>query len=261
MRDRATTTRRRLSDDLRSDSGSGVIASAQTTPSCELVTIPSLTPHDPATPGWKRPPALRIAVVASSARDIEAPSELVCALPADCGAVIILVRDLPPARERAVLDAFAERTTLPVMHPHDGLVAEHGHIYVIPPQTTLTVIRGRIRVTPSANGLGHLVDNLFTSLAEQLGGNAIGVTLSGGGSDGTLGIRAIKLGGGTTFAQYPGFSRYPDLPINAIETGCVDFVLRPNEIAHQLTGVGRHGALPARLARLHNDVAGDDSTP
>jgi two-component system CheB/CheR fusion protein len=223
------------------------------------VTIPSLTPHDPATSGWKRPAALRIAVVASSARDIEAPSELVCALPTDCGAVIILVRDLPPARERAVLEALAERTTLPVMRAHDGLVAEQGHIYVIPPQTTLTVIRGHICITPLASGLGHLADNLFTSLAEELGGNAIGVILSGGGSDGALGIRAIKLGGGTTFAQYPGFSRYPDLPISAIETGCVDFVLRPNEIAHHLTGVGRHVAFPARLAGLHNDVAGDDN--
>jgi two-component system CheB/CheR fusion protein len=107
---------------------------------------------------------------------------------------------------------------------------------------------GRIRVTPDAGGLHHPGDTLFTSLAEERGDGAIGVVLSGGGSDGALGIRAIKKGGGTTFAQYPGSARYPSMPISAIETGCVDIVLRPNEIARELVRLSRHTAPTVSVA-------------
>jgi two-component system, chemotaxis family, CheB/CheR fusion protein len=120
------------------------------------------------------------------------------------------------------------------------VVAEHGRIYVIPPNTTPTITRGRIRVTPAAGGVDCPADTLFTSLAQEFGDKAIGVTLSGGGSDRALGIRAIRRAGGTTFAQYPGSARFPNLPISAIDTGCVNYVLRPNEIAHELTSLSRH---------------------
>jgi two-component system CheB/CheR fusion protein len=89
-------------------------------------------------------------------------------------------------------------------------------------------------VASAASDIGSPVDALFTSLAQEFGRNAIGVILSGGGSDRALGIRAIRHAGGITFAQYPGSARFPNLPISAIDTGCIDFVLRPNEIAHQL---------------------------
>jgi len=72
--------------------------------------------------------------------------------------------------------------------------------------------------------------------------------LSGEGSDGALGIQALKQAGGLTFAQYPGSARFPGMPISAIETGCVEFVLRPNEIARELAQLSRHAALPAGIA-------------
>jgi chemotaxis response regulator CheB len=71
-------------------------------------------------------------------------------------------------------------------------------------------------------------------LLEERGQRAIGVVLPGEGSDGALGIQAIRRSGGATLAQYPGSARFPSMPINAIETGCVDFVLRPNEIVAEL---------------------------
>jgi two-component system, chemotaxis family, CheB/CheR fusion protein len=91
---------------------------------------------------------------------------------------------------------------------------------------------GRLRVTPRPSGARHPGDILFTSLAKERGYGAIGVVLSGEGSDGAHGIQAIKQAGGTALAQYPGSARFPSMPISAIETGCVGFVLRPNEIAH-----------------------------
>jgi len=78
------------------------------------------------------------------------------------------------------------------MYARDGVVAEQDHIYLIPANTTLTMSGRRIRVTPDASKLHHPGDILFASLAEERGDRAIGVVLSGGGSDGALGIRAIR---------------------------------------------------------------------
>jgi two-component system, chemotaxis family, CheB/CheR fusion protein len=196
-----------------------------------------------------------IVAVASSAGDLEAVSELLSALPAGCGAALIIVQHLDSGREMLLAGALVKRTILPVIHADDGVVPEQDHVYVIRANTTLTISGGRIRVTPNAGGLHYPGDILFTSLAEERGDGAIGVVLSGEGSDGALGTRAIKKGGGTTFAQYPGSSRFPSMPISAIETGCVGTVLRPNEIARELTrlgsriGIKRDGADVRRTVR------------
>jgi two-component system CheB/CheR fusion protein len=190
-----------------------------------------------------------IVAVASSADDLEAVCELLSALPADYSAAFVVVQHLNAGRERLLAEALAKRTILPVMLAHDGVVAEQDHVYLIPANNTLTMTGRRIRVTPNAGKLHHPGDILFTSLAKECGDSAIGVVLSGGGSDGALGIRAIKQGGGTTFAQYPGSARFPSMPISAIETGCVGFVLRPNEIARALTRLSRHAVPLAGVAR------------
>jgi two-component system CheB/CheR fusion protein len=190
-----------------------------------------------------------IVAVAASADDLEAVSELLSALPADYSAAFIVVQHLNAGRERLLAEALAKRTILPVTLAHDGVVAEQDHVYLIPANTTLTMTGRRIRVTPNAGKLHHPGDILFTSLAKERGDSAIGVVLSGGGSDGSLGIRAIKQGGGSTFAQYPGSARFPSMPICAIETGCVGFVLRPNEIARGLARLSRHAVPLARVAR------------
>jgi two-component system, chemotaxis family, CheB/CheR fusion protein len=205
-----------------------------------------------------RPPsavdAPLIVAVACFAGDMAAPSELVSALPADCSAAFIFVEQLSAGRERLLVEALEKRATLPVLHAHDGLAAERGRIYVVPPNAMPTMIGGRIRVTPAASSIDCPADILFVSLAQEYGDNAIGVILSGGGSDRALGMRAIRQAGGTTFAQYPGSARFPNLPISAIDTGCVDFVLRPNEIAHELTRISRHKGKPPRGALKHTQI-------
>ena len=187
-------------------------------------------------------------VAVASSDDLEAVCELLSALPAEYSAAFIVVQHLNSGRESLLAEALAKRTILPVMHAHDGVVAEQDHIYLIPANTTLTMSGRRIRVTPNASKLHHPGDILFSSLAKERGDSAIGVVLSGEGSDGALGIRAIKQGGGTTFAQYPGSARFPGMPISAIETGCVGFVLRPNEIARELTRLSRHATPRASVA-------------
>ena len=200
-----------------------------------------------------------IVAVTSSAGDLEAVSELLSALPEACGEAFVIVQHFDPARREVSLgEALAKRTNLPVVVAQDGVVPEGGHVYVMRANTTLTIVGGRIRVTPGASGLHGPGDTLFTSVAEDLGASAIGVVLSGGGSDGALGIRAIKQVGGATFAQYPGSARFPSMPISAIETGCVGSVLRPNEIARELSRLSpripgtRHHAKAAPTNKIQN---------
>src|ERR1700685_3493827 len=107
-----------------------------------------------------------IVAVASSAGDLEAVSELLSALPAECAAALIIVQDLDSDRER-LLEALSQRTIRPVLRAHDGVIAEQDHVYVMSANTTLTMSGGRIRVTPKAGGLHHPGDTLFTSLAEE----------------------------------------------------------------------------------------------
>ena len=178
--------------------------------------------------------------VASSAGDLEAVSELLSALPAECRAAFIIVQQLDLAGERRLFEALSHRTILPVTRAHDGVVAEQDHVYVVTANTTLTITGGCIRVTPKVTGPHHPGDILFASLTEERGDAAIGVVLSGEGFDGASGTQAISHARGVTLAQYPGSARFPSMPINAIETGCVHFVLRPNEIAHELTRLTRH---------------------
>jgi two-component system CheB/CheR fusion protein len=126
------------------------------------------------------------------------------------------------------------------LRAQDGVLLETRHIYVIGAHDTLAVSGGRIRVVPEKKGgMRTPADFLFASLAEERGAAAIGVVLSGAGSDGALGIRALKARGGVTLAQYPGSARFPSMPISAIETGCVDKVLRPYEIATELSRLSR----------------------
>ena len=194
-----------------------------------------------------------IVATASSTGDLEAVVELLSALPAPCSGAFVIVQHFDPSRRDLLLhEALAKRSSHPVVIAHDGVVLEPGHVYVMRTNDALTIIGGRIGVSPGAGVLQGPADGLFISLAADRGDTSIGVVLSGGGCDGSLGIQAIRKAGGTTFAQYPGSARFPSMPISAIETGCVRFVLRPNEIAHEL---GRLSSLSTRPDRITRPVS------
>lgn len=195
--------------------------------------------------------AIVVVAVAFSAGDFEPVSELLSALPAVCDAAFIVVQHLDSSRERLLFETLSQRTIRPVTRPRDGLLAEQGNVYVSTASMALTMIGGRIRVAAKTGG-HHPGDILFTSLAQERGHGAIAVVLSGEGSDGALGIRAIRQNGGATLAQYPGSARFPSMPINAIQTGCVDFVLRPNEIARELARLSGDRSAAA-LATLRDE--------
>ena len=188
-----------------------------------------------------RVPGLTVVGVGASAGGLEAVAELLGALPAATGMAFIIVQHLDPKHESLLSEILTKKTALSVSAAVSGEIVQPGHVYVIPPDAMLTVHGGRIQLKPrpSAPDPSFSVDALFQSLAEEYSENAIAVVLSGTGSDGSIGIQAVRRAGGITFAQAPATAHFADMPRHAIETGCVDLVLRPNEIANELVRLGR----------------------
>ncbi|HEU4532315.1 MAG TPA: chemotaxis protein CheB, partial [Steroidobacteraceae bacterium] len=179
--------------------------------------------------------------IGASAGGLDAVSELLDALPQRSGMAYIFVQHLAPGHASVLPEILSKRTDMPVLSAHDGQRIDVDHVYVIPPNTTLSLTDGHLRLDPREGGAPHKpVDILFTSLAREHAQGAIAVVLSGGDADGTLGVQEVKHEGGITFAQDPESARFPSMPQNAISTGCVDFVLPPKRIAQELTRLGGH---------------------
>jgi len=117
----------------------------------------------------------------------------------------------------------------------DGVRVEPDHVYLIPPNTTLTLAAGRLRLAEASETLRVPIDGFFASLAAEQRDHAVGILLSGAGTDGALGIQAIKENGGMTMVQQPESARFDSMPRSAIATRCVDHVLRVDEMPAALT--------------------------
>lgn len=180
--------------------------------------------------------AFPIVGIGASAGGLEALSEFLRAMPADSGAAFLIVQHLDPSRDSLLSGILSSQTQMPVLEAGEGLPIGVNHLYVIPPNTRMLVEQNRIRLQPRDSTLGPPmpVDDLFDSLASDQGSNAIGVILSGSGSDGALGLQAIRRDGGITFAQDPASAKFDSMPRAAIGTGAVDFVLSPREIAAEI---------------------------
>jgi two-component system, chemotaxis family, CheB/CheR fusion protein len=187
-------------------------------------------------------PSIPLVGIGASAGGLEALGSLLEALPARLGASLIVVSHLDRSHESLLPEILARKTQLRVLEAREGVAPVADHIYVISPNVTLTVVDGRIHLAPRAEGRRpHMpVNALFESLARERGVGAVGVVLSGADSDGSIGIQAIKNAGGITFAQTPDTAGVPSMPQNAIETGCVDFVLPPRLIANELVRLAAH---------------------
>lgn len=213
-----------------------------------------------AKPVTRRSPALRqsfpIVGIGASAGGLEAFTQLLGALPLDTGLAIVLVQHLDPKHESMLTALLSHATPLPIHEARDGMRLEANHVYVIPPNTNLAVLHGRLSLMPRIEARGqHLpVDYFLRSLAADQKGRAIGVILSGTASDGTEGLRAIKAEGGMTFSQDEKSAKYNGMPHSAIAAGVVDFVLPPEGIARELARIGRHPYVALPVATKAEDV-------
>ena len=195
-------------------------------------------PHPPNTEPSARSP-LAVVGIGASAGGLEAFSQLLKGLPVDTGMAFVLVQHLDPKHESQLPDVLSRTTAMPVIAVTDGLRVEPDHVYVIPPNADMTIGGGLFALTPRAAMDRHTpIDHFFRSLAQEQEGRAIGVVLSGTGSDGTLGLRAIKAEGGITFVQDEKSAKHPGMPQSA--AAVADSVLPPAGIARELARIGGH---------------------
>ena len=175
----------------------------------------------------------------------------------------LIVQHLGPDQKSHLAELLGKQTAMPVVEARDGVKVEPNHVYTIPPGVFLTVRKGLLHLekAPEGHGVRLPIDALFQSLAEGLGEGAVGIVLSGTGSDGTLGIRAIRGAGGLVLAQDPASAEYEAMPQNAITTGLVDFVLPPAQMAPALTAYGLDRAHRARGVQLPRPGRPGESAP
>ncbi len=190
--------------------------------------------------------------IAASAGGLEAFTQLLSHLPIDTGMAFVLIQHLAPDRESLLTEIMARKTQMPVREVQNGMRVEPNQVYVIPPNTKMILEQGVLQLSPREKVLGKYMpgDAFFISLAQDVGNQAIAVVLSGADGDGSLGLQAIKVAGGVTFAQCEETAKFDSMPNTAIATGNVDFVLPPAQIAEELAKLSRHPLLASPLPLL-----------
>lgn len=187
-------------------------------------------------------PDFPIVGVGASAGGLDAYRRLLRGLPANSGAAYVFIQHLDPNHESMMADLLARHTSMTVVQAEDDMKVEPNNVYVIPPNKFIKLVdHGLFLDEPIAErGARMSVDYFFRSLAEVRGEKAIGIVLSGTGSDGTLGCREIKAAGGMVIVQKPDTSEYDGMPRSAVGSGAVDFILPVDEMGETLKKYFRH---------------------
>ena len=177
--------------------------------------------------------------IGSSAGGLEAIKGFVKYLPDDAPMTYIIAQHLSPKHKSMLTELIQRDTRLHVKLLTNNVIPKANTIYITPPQKDVFVEKGKIqlRATKEDHSPKPSIDKLFHSLAEDLGEKSIGIILSGTGSDGSEGVKAIRSEGGITLAQAPKTAKYDGMPNSAIDTDCVDHILSPEEIAEFLSSL------------------------
>ncbi len=202
--------------------------------------------------------------IGASAGGLGAFEAFLSGLPSDSdpGMAFVLVQHLAPDHKSLLTDLIRRYTPMRVFEVEDGMAVQPNCTYIIPPSRDMAFLNGALHLLePSApRGQRLPIDFFFRSLAQDQHERAIGIVLSGTGSDGTLGLRAIKGEGGMVMAQNPESTEFDGMPRSAIATGLVDYVLPPAEMPAQLMAYATHaiGYLPraasTRVPRTENSL-------
>ena len=199
--------------------------------------------------------AFPIVSIGASAGGLEAFEQFFTHVPLDIGMAFILVPHLDPDHASMMTELLRRVTKLEVNEAKDGMKVEPDHVYVIPPNKEMTLYHGTINLEElkKTRGLRMPIDFFFRSLAEDQGESAVGIILSGTGTDGTLGIRAIHGAGGMVMVQTPGSAKYTGMPGSAVQTGLADFILPPEEMAAQLLAYVKRSVKRAEIPATKED--------
>lgn len=189
-----------------------------------------------------RPDPSLTVVIGASAGGLKAISELLDNLPADTGYSFLVIQHLKADQKTMLVPLLQSHTAMPVVEMANNARPGANQIHVVKPGNTTLLIDGRIVLRPFEAMGAHQtsIDDLLKSVADSEAANTIGVLLSGSGSDGTEGLKAIKSAGGITFAQDSQSAEFDQMPTHALNAGCVDMALSPAAIAHKLASLRDH---------------------
>lgn len=206
------------------------------------------------------PAPLVVVGVGASSGGLEAFKQFLKPIGLESGLAFVLIQHLDARQPSSLAEILQSATVLNVEEARDGAVVQPNHIYIIPPTSDLTISNGALKLEPrTGKSSSHLpIDRFFHSLAVDRGRFAVGVVLSGSGSDGTQGLLSIKEAGGITFAQEESSAEFGGMPHSAITAGAVDFVLKASEIGAELVRVETQWRTPLDIGEqdeldLHTD--------
>ncbi len=185
---------------------------------------------NPSTPTGNQPrpnSSFPIVGLGASAGGLEAFEQFFCHIPPDTGMAFVLVSHLDPSHASILTEILQRITTMPVTEAQDQMQVMPNRVYVIPPNRDMTIFHGALQLSiPSVpHGQRMPIDAFLRSLAEDQAEKSIGIILSGTGTDGTLGLRAILGAGGVTLAQEPTTAKFDGMPVSAIQAGYVTHIL------------------------------------
>ena len=183
-----------------------------------------------------------IVAIGASAGGLEVFTQILEGLPVDTGMGFVLLQHLAPQHDSQLSEILRRSTKMPVNQASEGMRIMPNSVYIIPPNTSMTLEQGILRLEPRhrVKGKYMVINEFFSSLAADRKEKSIAVILSGNNEDGTAGIGAIKAAGGITFAQDLTSAEFPTMPMIAIASGYVDFVLPPAEIAAELVKISKN---------------------
>jgi two-component system, chemotaxis family, CheB/CheR fusion protein len=183
-----------------------------------------------------------IVAMGASAGGLKAFEQFFANMPPESGVGFVLVPHLDPSHTSMLPELLRKYTKMAVLQAEDGMKVQRDRVHVLPPNTEMVIMNGALllKKPKEPRGLRLPIDTFFRSLAEDQRDKAIGIILSGNGTDGTLGLRAIKAELGMAMVQEPSSAEYDSMPSSAIETGMVDYILSPEKMPAQLVTYKKH---------------------
>jgi two-component system CheB/CheR fusion protein len=187
-------------------------------------------------------PGAPVAGIGASAGGLDAFKKFFAAMPPDSGIAFVLVPHLDPAHESLMVELLARHTTMPVVEAENDMPVEANHVYIIPPNKYMTIHGGILRLTgPVERRTSQTSIDLFLrSLADDQQERSICIILSGTGSHGALGLKAVKAAGGIAMVQDPETAEYERMPQSAIATGLADYILPAEQMPDALVKYVKH---------------------
>lgn len=182
--------------------------------------------------------------VGASAGGLEVLQQFFSAMPRVSGCSFVVVQHLSPDHKSMLPEILGKQTKMPVLQARNGMRILANHVYLIPPRNNIEIHEDRLVLKEyDTSKVNHPIDVFFNSLAEEKHERCVAVVLSGTGSDGTRGIKAIKEAGGLVIVQDPTTAKFDGMPRSAIGTGLADFILPPHKIVDEILNFSQHPTL------------------